>query len=112
MTFTGKCRLRCLYGAVRMLGFAVASHHPGLPVFSPATHCALSLEALPGARPLAVALRQLRAAARAAMRSHGVRRRECGTGRGRGRAPFHGRCGERPFCARGAAGRAGAISRS
>ncbi|XP_051642535.1 polynucleotide 5'-hydroxyl-kinase NOL9 isoform X1 [Manacus candei] len=73
LTFTGKCRLRCLYGAVRLLGFAVASHHPGLPVFSPATHCALSLEALPGARPLA-ALRQLRAAARAAMRAHRVRR--------------------------------------
>ncbi|XP_062363573.1 polynucleotide 5'-hydroxyl-kinase NOL9 [Cinclus cinclus] len=74
LTFTGKCRLRCLYGAVRLLGFAVASHHPGLPVFSPATHCALSLEALPGARPPAAALRQLRAAARAAMRSHRVRR--------------------------------------
>uniref|UniRef100_A0A8C3P0D9 Polynucleotide 5'-hydroxyl-kinase NOL9 n=1 Tax=Cyanoderma ruficeps TaxID=181631 RepID=A0A8C3P0D9_9PASS len=59
LTFTGKCRLRCLYGAVRLLGFAVASHHPGLPVFSPATHCALSLEALPGARPPAADLRQL-----------------------------------------------------
>uniref|UniRef100_A0A8C4UYM6 Polynucleotide 5'-hydroxyl-kinase NOL9 n=1 Tax=Falco tinnunculus TaxID=100819 RepID=A0A8C4UYM6_FALTI len=51
LTFTGKCRLRCLYGAVRLLGFAVASHQPGLPVFSPATHCALSLEALPAERP-------------------------------------------------------------
>uniref|UniRef100_A0A8U7NUT6 Polynucleotide 5'-hydroxyl-kinase NOL9 n=1 Tax=Corvus moneduloides TaxID=1196302 RepID=A0A8U7NUT6_CORMO len=75
LTFTGKCRLRCLYGAVRLLGFAVASHHPGLPVFSPATHCALSLEALPGARPPAATLRQLRAAARAAMRSHRVQAR-------------------------------------
>ncbi|KAL2296518.1 hypothetical protein Nmel_015837 [Mimus melanotis] len=74
LTFTGKCRLRCLYGAVRLLGFAVASHHPGLPVFSPATHCALTLEALPGARPPSAALRQLRAAARVAMRSHRVRR--------------------------------------
>ncbi|XP_040444228.1 polynucleotide 5'-hydroxyl-kinase NOL9 [Falco naumanni] len=74
LTFTGKCRLRCLYGAVRLLGFAVASHQPGLPVFSPATHCALSLEALPAERPPAADLRQLRAAARAAMRAHSVRR--------------------------------------
>ncbi|XP_075577724.1 polynucleotide 5'-hydroxyl-kinase NOL9 [Pelecanus crispus] len=74
LTFTGKCRLRCLYGAVRLLGFAVASHQPGLPVFSPATHCALALEALPADRPPAADLRQLRAAARAAMRAHRVRR--------------------------------------
>ncbi|XP_074970011.1 polynucleotide 5'-hydroxyl-kinase NOL9 [Phalacrocorax aristotelis] len=74
LTFTGKCRLRCLYGAVRLLGFAVASHQPGLPVFSPATHCALTLEALPAAHPPAADLRQLRAAARAAMRANSVRR--------------------------------------
>uniref|UniRef100_A0A8C3PL58 Polynucleotide 5'-hydroxyl-kinase NOL9 n=1 Tax=Calidris pygmaea TaxID=425635 RepID=A0A8C3PL58_9CHAR len=74
LTFTGKCRLRCLYGAVRLLGFAVASHQPGLPVFSPSTHCALTLEALPADRPPAADLRQLRAAARAAMRAHSVRR--------------------------------------
>uniref|UniRef100_A0A8D0FBC8 Polynucleotide 5'-hydroxyl-kinase NOL9 n=1 Tax=Strix occidentalis caurina TaxID=311401 RepID=A0A8D0FBC8_STROC len=75
LTFTGKCRLRCLYGAVRLLGFAVASHQPGLPVFSPATHCALTLEALPADRPPAADLRQLRAAARAAMRAHSVQAR-------------------------------------
>ncbi|XP_075629223.1 polynucleotide 5'-hydroxyl-kinase NOL9 [Balearica regulorum gibbericeps] len=74
LTFTGKCRLRCLYGAVRLLGFAVASHQPGLPAFSPATHCALTLEAQPADRPAAADLRQLRAAARAAMRAHSVRR--------------------------------------
>ncbi|KAM9370265.1 polynucleotide 5'-hydroxyl-kinase NOL9 [Phaethornis superciliosus] len=74
LTFTGKCRLRCLYGSVRLLGFAVASHQPALPVFSPATHCALTLEALPADRPTAVDLRQLRAAARAALRAHSVRR--------------------------------------
>ncbi|XP_054031784.1 polynucleotide 5'-hydroxyl-kinase NOL9 isoform X1 [Dryobates pubescens] len=74
LTFTGKCRLRCLYGAVRLLGFAVAPHQPPLSVFSPATHCALTLETLPPARPPGGDLRQLRAAARAAMRAHGVRR--------------------------------------
>ncbi|KAM8989626.1 polynucleotide 5'-hydroxyl-kinase NOL9 isoform 1-T1 [Ara ararauna] len=74
LTFTGKCRLRCLYGAVRLLGFAVGSHQPALPVFSPATHCSLALEALPAERPPAADLRQLRAAARAAMRAHRVRR--------------------------------------
>ncbi|XP_032057582.1 polynucleotide 5'-hydroxyl-kinase NOL9 [Aythya fuligula] len=74
LTFTGKCRLRCLYGAVRVLGFAIGPHQPGLPVFSPPTHCALALEALPAARPPAADPRQLRAAARAAMRAHRVRR--------------------------------------
>lgn len=108
LTFTGKCRLRCLYGAVRVLGFAIGPHQPGLPVFSPPTHCALALEALPTARPPAADPRQLRAAARAAMRAHRVRRREWGTGTpggtGTGWAPFRVWCG---------AGRAGpaAISR-
>lgn len=106
LTFTGKCRLRCLYGAVRVLGFAIGPHQPGLPVFSPPTHCALALEALPAARPPAADPRQLRAAARAAMRAHRVRRREWGTGTpgGTGWAPFRVWCG---------AGRAGpaAISR-
>ncbi|XP_033924055.1 polynucleotide 5'-hydroxyl-kinase NOL9 [Melopsittacus undulatus] len=74
LTFTGKCRLRCLYGAVRLLGFAVGSHQPALPVFSPATHCSLTLEALPAERPPSAELRQLRAAARGAMRAHRVRR--------------------------------------
>uniref|UniRef100_A0A8B9T0I1 Polynucleotide 5'-hydroxyl-kinase NOL9 n=1 Tax=Anas platyrhynchos TaxID=8839 RepID=A0A8B9T0I1_ANAPL len=58
LTFTGKCRLRCLYGAVRVLGFAIGPHQPGLPVFSPPTHCALALEALPAARPPAADPRQ------------------------------------------------------
>uniref|UniRef100_A0A8B9T0V8 Polynucleotide 5'-hydroxyl-kinase NOL9 n=1 Tax=Anas platyrhynchos TaxID=8839 RepID=A0A8B9T0V8_ANAPL len=62
LTFTGKCRLRCLYGAVRVLGFAIGPHQPGLPVFSPPTHCALALEALPAARPPAADPRQLRPA--------------------------------------------------
>ncbi|XP_065505891.1 polynucleotide 5'-hydroxyl-kinase NOL9 [Caloenas nicobarica] len=76
LTFTGKCRLRCLYGAVRLLGFAVTSHQPALPVFSPGTHCALTLEALPAARPPAATDRQLRVAARAAMRAQRVCRPE------------------------------------
>ncbi|XP_062449254.1 polynucleotide 5'-hydroxyl-kinase NOL9 [Rhea pennata] len=74
LTFTGKCRLTCLYGAVRVLGFAIASHQPGQQLFSPPTHCALALEALPAAAQPAADLRQLRAAARAAMRAHRVRR--------------------------------------
>uniref|UniRef100_A0A8C2T7S3 Polynucleotide 5'-hydroxyl-kinase NOL9 n=1 Tax=Coturnix japonica TaxID=93934 RepID=A0A8C2T7S3_COTJA len=49
LTFTGRCRLRCLLGAVRVLGFTVEPHQPPLPVLSPPTHCALSLEALPAA---------------------------------------------------------------
>ncbi|XP_015738036.1 polynucleotide 5'-hydroxyl-kinase NOL9 [Coturnix japonica] len=71
LTFTGRCRLRCLLGAVRVLGFTVEPHQPPLPVLSPPTHCALSLEALPAAHTDA---RQLRSAARSALRAHRVRR--------------------------------------
>uniref|UniRef100_A0A8C2T739 Polynucleotide 5'-hydroxyl-kinase NOL9 n=1 Tax=Coturnix japonica TaxID=93934 RepID=A0A8C2T739_COTJA len=67
LTFTGRCRLRCLLGAVRVLGFTVEPHQPPLPVLSPPTHCALSLEALPAAHTDA---RQLRSAARSALRAH------------------------------------------
>lgn len=107
LTFTGKCRLRCLYGAVRLLGFAVASHQPGLPVFSPATHCALTLEALPADRPTAADVRQLRVAARAAMRAHSVPRGEYQPG-GMRRAAG---CGP-PFRVRCRGGGGGAISRA
>uniref|UniRef100_A0A669QVU0 Polynucleotide 5'-hydroxyl-kinase NOL9 n=1 Tax=Phasianus colchicus TaxID=9054 RepID=A0A669QVU0_PHACC len=62
LTFSGKCRLTCLYGAVRVLGFAVGPHQPPLPLLSPPTHCALSLEALPAARAPYADPRQLRAA--------------------------------------------------
>ncbi|XP_031469114.1 polynucleotide 5'-hydroxyl-kinase NOL9 [Phasianus colchicus] len=67
LTFSGKCRLTCLYGAVRVLGFAVGPHQPPLPLLSPPTHCALSLEALPAARAPYADPRQLRAAARRAL---------------------------------------------
>lgn len=69
-----------------MLGFAVAPHQPPLPLLSPPTHCALSLEALPAARAAHADPRQLRTAARSALRAHRVRRRELGAPGGRGAA--------------------------
>ncbi|XP_072210409.1 polynucleotide 5'-hydroxyl-kinase NOL9 [Excalfactoria chinensis] len=74
VTFSGKCRLSCLFGAVRVGGFHVEPHQPPLPLLSPPTHCALSMEALPAARPAHSDPRQLRSAARSALRAHRVRR--------------------------------------
>lgn len=74
---------------MRVLGFAVGPHQPPLPLLSPPTHCALSLEALPAARASHADPRQLRTAARSALRAHRVRRREWGLRGGAG-PPFRG----------------------
>uniref|UniRef100_A0A7M4EWV9 Polynucleotide 5'-hydroxyl-kinase NOL9 n=1 Tax=Crocodylus porosus TaxID=8502 RepID=A0A7M4EWV9_CROPO len=71
LTFTGRCRLRCLYGSARVLGFAVTPEQPAYDLFSPLTHCALSVEALRRTGP---ARPRARKEARAALRDHGVPR--------------------------------------
>ncbi|XP_063173766.1 polynucleotide 5'-hydroxyl-kinase NOL9 [Candoia aspera] len=45
LTFTGKCRLTCLYGSVRVFGFMVAPDQPPCNLYSPHTYCALTIEA-------------------------------------------------------------------
>ncbi|MBN3307712.1 NOL9 kinase, partial [Amia calva] len=46
LVFRGRCRLTCLYGRVEVLGFTVEEGQQPYPVFSPPTHCPLSLTAL------------------------------------------------------------------
>lgn len=84
LTFTGRCRLRCLHGSARVLGFAVTPEQPAYDLFSPLTHCALSVEALRRAGPARPRTRA-RKEARAALRDHGVPRGELCASPGRPR---------------------------
>ncbi|XP_015745357.2 polynucleotide 5'-hydroxyl-kinase NOL9 [Python bivittatus] len=45
LTFTGKCRLTCLYGSVQVFGFTIAPDQPPYNLYSPHTYCALTIEA-------------------------------------------------------------------
>ncbi|XP_072464829.1 polynucleotide 5'-hydroxyl-kinase NOL9 isoform X2 [Notamacropus eugenii] len=46
LTFTGKCRMTCLYGRVQVFGFIISQGQPAYDLYSPHTHCALSIEAI------------------------------------------------------------------
>ncbi|XP_060115306.1 polynucleotide 5'-hydroxyl-kinase NOL9 [Heteronotia binoei] len=46
LTFNGRCCLTCLYGSVRVFGFNIAPEQLPYNLFSPHTHCALSIEAV------------------------------------------------------------------
>ncbi|XP_043849789.1 polynucleotide 5'-hydroxyl-kinase NOL9 [Dromiciops gliroides] len=46
LTFTGKCRMTCLYGRVQIFGFIINQGHPPYELYSPHTNCALSIEAI------------------------------------------------------------------
>ncbi|KAF7236188.1 Polynucleotide 5'-hydroxyl-kinase NOL9 [Varanus komodoensis] len=45
LTFTGKCCLTCLYGSVQVFGFTIVPDQPPYNLFSPHSHCALTIEA-------------------------------------------------------------------
>ncbi|XP_074074689.1 LOW QUALITY PROTEIN: polynucleotide 5'-hydroxyl-kinase NOL9 [Macrotis lagotis] len=45
-TFTGKCRMTCLYGRVQVFGFIVSQAQPAYDLYSPHTNCALTIEAI------------------------------------------------------------------
>uniref|UniRef100_UPI00398E933A polynucleotide 5'-hydroxyl-kinase NOL9 n=1 Tax=Pristiophorus japonicus TaxID=55135 RepID=UPI00398E933A len=47
LTFRGRCRMKCLYGSVQVLGFTIGQGQPAYPLYSLPTHAALSIEALP-----------------------------------------------------------------
>ncbi|KAJ7306515.1 hypothetical protein JRQ81_009872 [Phrynocephalus forsythii] len=51
LTFTGKCCLTCLYGSVQVLGFNISPDQPSYPLFSPHSHCALTVRAIPYKEP-------------------------------------------------------------
>ncbi|XP_066493635.1 polynucleotide 5'-hydroxyl-kinase NOL9 isoform X1 [Tiliqua scincoides] len=46
LTFTGKCSLTCLYGSVQVFGFIIDQDQPPYSLFSPHSHCALTIEAV------------------------------------------------------------------
>ncbi|XP_068934820.1 polynucleotide 5'-hydroxyl-kinase NOL9 [Petaurus breviceps papuanus] len=46
LTFTGKCRMTCLYGRVQVFGFIINQGQPAYDLYSPHTNCALNIEAI------------------------------------------------------------------
>ncbi|KAM6976958.1 polynucleotide 5'-hydroxyl-kinase NOL9 [Aplochiton taeniatus] len=46
LCFRGKCQLSCLYGRVEVMGFTIEEGQQSYPLFSPATHCPLTIAAL------------------------------------------------------------------
>ncbi|XP_074831887.1 polynucleotide 5'-hydroxyl-kinase NOL9 isoform X2 [Carettochelys insculpta] len=73
LTFTGKCRLTCLRGAVQVFGFTIAQEQPPYDLFSPQTHCALTIEAVTY-EAAEKSKKELRISARAVLRAHRVPR--------------------------------------
>uniref|UniRef100_H3BAT4 Polynucleotide 5'-hydroxyl-kinase NOL9 n=1 Tax=Latimeria chalumnae TaxID=7897 RepID=H3BAT4_LATCH len=51
LTFRGKCQLTCLYGNLQVFGFTISQGQPAYDLFSPATHCPLTIEALEHSHP-------------------------------------------------------------
>lgn len=46
LCFRGKCQLSCLYGRVEVMGFTIEEGQQSYPLFSPATHCPLTITAV------------------------------------------------------------------
>ncbi|KAJ3586443.1 hypothetical protein NHX12_012841 [Muraenolepis orangiensis] len=46
LCFRGKCLLTCLYGRVEVMGFTIEEGQQPYPLFSPASHCPLTVSAL------------------------------------------------------------------
>ncbi|XP_004086339.1 polynucleotide 5'-hydroxyl-kinase NOL9 [Oryzias latipes] len=46
LCFRGKCFLTCLYGRVEVMGFTIEEGQKSYPVYSPASHCPLTIRAL------------------------------------------------------------------
>uniref|UniRef100_A0A8D0H5H0 Polynucleotide 5'-hydroxyl-kinase NOL9 n=1 Tax=Sphenodon punctatus TaxID=8508 RepID=A0A8D0H5H0_SPHPU len=73
LSFAGKCRMTCLYGTVRVFGFNITPEQPPYNLFSPPTHCALTIEALPYEAP-EKSKKEMKLEARATLRAHHVLR--------------------------------------
>lgn len=50
LCFRGKCFLTCLYGRVEVMGFTIEEGQQSYPLFSPASHCPLTIRALQSSR--------------------------------------------------------------
>ncbi|XP_070615141.1 polynucleotide 5'-hydroxyl-kinase NOL9 [Erythrolamprus reginae] len=73
LTFTGKCRLTCLYGSVRVLGFTITPDQPHYDLYSPHTYCALTIEAAAaGIKDPEKSKKEMKLKAKARLRAHFV----------------------------------------
>lgn len=52
LCFRGKCLLTCLYGRVEVMGFTIEEGQQSYSLFSPASHCPLSIRGLESIRAL------------------------------------------------------------
>ncbi|XP_053256427.1 polynucleotide 5'-hydroxyl-kinase NOL9 isoform X3 [Podarcis raffonei] len=73
LTFTGKCSLTCLYGSVRVFGFNIVPDQPPYHLFSPYSHCALTIEAVAYKEPEKSG-KEMKAEAKSILRAHLVPR--------------------------------------
>ncbi|XP_063001270.1 polynucleotide 5'-hydroxyl-kinase NOL9 isoform X1 [Elgaria multicarinata webbii] len=69
LAFTGKCSLTCLYGSVRVFGFTIVPDQPPYNLFSPHSHCALTIEATADKEP-EKSEKEMKAGARSVLRAH------------------------------------------
>ncbi|XP_072831595.1 polynucleotide 5'-hydroxyl-kinase NOL9 [Vicugna pacos] len=67
-TFSGICRVTCLYGQVQVLGFAISQGQPAQDVFSTYTHSRLTINAVHYSVP--EKSKEMKREARALLRSH------------------------------------------
>ncbi|TWW57147.1 polynucleotide 5'-hydroxyl-kinase NOL9 [Takifugu flavidus] len=51
LCFRGKCLLTCLYGRVEVMGFTIEEGQESYPLFSPASHCPLTVRTLETSGP-------------------------------------------------------------
>lgn len=68
-TFSGICRVTCLYGQVQVLGFTIRQGQPAREVFSTYTHSRLTISAVPSSMP-EKSKKETRREARTLLRAH------------------------------------------
>ncbi|XP_030180843.1 polynucleotide 5'-hydroxyl-kinase NOL9 isoform X2 [Lynx canadensis] len=68
-TFSGVCRVTCLYGQVQVLGYTISQGHPAQDVFSTYTHSRLTINAVHYSVP-EKSKKEVKREARALLRSH------------------------------------------
>ncbi|XP_043911542.1 polynucleotide 5'-hydroxyl-kinase NOL9 [Protopterus annectens] len=69
LTFRGKCQLACLYGSVQVFGFSINPAQPPYDLFSPSSHCPLTIEALAHSSP-GKTKKELRMRGKAVIKEH------------------------------------------
>ncbi|XP_030625442.1 polynucleotide 5'-hydroxyl-kinase NOL9 [Chanos chanos] len=70
LCFRGKCLLTCLYGRVEVLGFTIEEGQQPYPMFSPPSHCPLTITALGDNSPTIKSRKEGRLEAKAIIRKY------------------------------------------